>query len=69
MVFLDMIVELQELTCGGPGTIIDCNCRCTALCSFCKEYGSWFTEVKEVTAQELKQLIDKNKFIIKLIIK
>ena len=60
-----MKVKIEHLSCGMPGTIIDCFQHASFQCAFCKEYGSWFSETKEVTPAELVKLIDECKYIIK----
>ena len=60
-----MLVTIEHLDCGGPGAIIDCFQHATFQCSFCKEYGSWFSETKEVSPEELVSLIRDFKYIIK----
>lgn len=54
-----MLVTIEHLECGGPGTIVDCSLHASFQCSFCKEYGSWFSETKEVSPRELVSLINK----------
>jgi hypothetical protein len=61
-----MKVTIEHLTCGGPGTIIDCSPHASFQCSFCKEYSSWFSETKEVSPKELVKLINAFKYIIKI---
>ncbi len=61
-----MKVSIKHLSCGGPGTIIDCSQHASFQCAFCKEYSSWFSEVKDVTPIELVKLIDEYKYIIKV---
>lgn len=61
-----MLVEINHLSCGGPGTIIDCFQHASFQCAFCKNYNSWFSETKEVTPTELVKLIDEYKYIIKV---
>ena len=60
-----MIVTIEHLDCGGPGTIIDCSAHASFQCFFCKEYGSWFSETKDVSPEELVSLIREFKYIIK----
>lgn len=62
-----MKVLIEHFQCGGMGTIIDCDNRAHSLCPFCKEWKSWYSETKEVTPQELVQLIRSFKYNIKLI--
>lgn len=61
-----MVITIQHLDCGMPGTIIDCPQHASFQCAFCKEYGSWFSETKEATPTELVELIEKNRYIIKV---
>ena len=61
-----MLVEINHLSCGGPRSIIDCFCHASFQCAFCKEYGSWFSETKEVTPTELVELIKEYRYIIKM---
>ena len=61
-----MKVKIEHLSCGGPGTIIDCFQHASFQCAFCKDYNNWFSETKEVTPTELVKLIDEYRYIIKV---
>jgi len=61
-----MKVKIEHLSCGKPESIIDCYQHASFQCAFCKEYGIWFSETKEVTPIELVKLIKKYRYIIKM---
>ena len=54
-----MKIKITYLECGGFGSIIDCNTS-RIFCSFCKEWGTAFSEVKEATPMELYELLKHN---------
>ena len=61
-----MRVIIEHLDCGGPRSIIDCSTHASFQCSFCSEYGSWFSETKDVSPKELVELIKAFKYVIKI---
>lgn len=54
-----MKIKLKHLTCGGLGTIIDCETP-RIFCPFCKERIVSLEENKEVTPIELYNLLKYN---------
>ena len=55
-----MKILVKHLECGGFGSIIDCDAP-RIFCPFCKERNVVFSEVKEVTPQELYSLLKYNR--------
>ena len=61
-----MKIVIGHIDCGNLGTIIDCYSS-RIFCPFCKERTISLREIKEVTPQELYNLIDSFKYVIKTI--
>lgn len=55
-----MKVKIKYLDCGTFGSLIDCDAP-RIFCPFCKERNVNFTEIKEVTPQELYSLLKYNR--------
>ena len=60
-----MKIIIRPLECGGLGSIIDCY-NPGILCPFCKERHVGFPIEREVTPQELYNIIDQSRYIIKI---
>lgn len=52
-------IKIKHLDCGGFDTIIDCDTP-KIFCPFCKERIISFEEIKEVTPNELYNLLKHN---------
>lgn len=61
-----MTIKIGHIDCGNLGTIIDCY-KPRIFCPFCKERTINLQETKEVSPQELYNLIDSFKYVIKTI--
>ena len=61
-----MKIVVGHIDCGNLGAIIDCYSP-RIFCPFCKERTISLQEIKEVTPQELYNLIDSFKYVIKII--
>ena len=61
--FYVMMVKIHHLNCGFFGEITECNSH---LCGLCSNYNALFTEERDVSPQELVQLIKSFKYIIEL---
>lgn len=61
-----MKIIVGHIDCGGLGSIIDCNSP-RIFCPFCRERNINIEVVKEVTPQELYNLIDSFRYVLKII--
>ncbi|MBP5457676.1 MAG: hypothetical protein J6Y37_14385 [Paludibacteraceae bacterium] len=62
-----MRIECSELSCGGDGALVQCENLARFLCPFCPEFRLGFPFVMDVSPFELRDLIDRGRFVIRLL--
>lgn len=58
-----MKIQIAEMDCAYVGAIVDCYPR---LCFLCSHYQPMWFKDKEVTPKELRDLISRYKYVIRV---